>query len=381
MTIDNSLLDINNIQVVQISWDNILERPILDITTIDNTDIGNIGIGTTNPISKLDVNGIINAIDYKKNGLNLSNIYITSNVFSNESVNFIPRTTFPISKIANTIGLNYDINTLTVIDCNLTVLNTSKWITSNSNIYINNYNVGIGTTNPSYTLDVNGIVNSSDLYINNNSINTKLNNSFTILNNFIENTNTNFINIITSIENLNNNEKKSLIIRQTESNKNIIEFYNSNNSSFIINSNLNVGIGVSNPLYTLDVNGIINCSSINANGYNISFKKDFNFLPILNTNNNNYEYTFDIRNYILNSVGNNIRSFSLYGYSSNGDFTNINKFSGAYIFFLSDFNNGTGKKVVLNETGGTFDYIPLYQIKYSSLTSSELVYITLHQHN
>ncbi len=488
MTIDNSLLDINNISVVQIVWDDIQEKPILAFSTInsDYNNAGNIGIGVSNPISKFDVNGTINALDFSKKGLNLSNIFITSNIFSNESINFIPRTTNPITKLGNTIGLNYDINTLTIINSNLTVLNTSKWITSNSNIYINNYNVGIGTSNPNplYKLDINGIINATDIYINNNSINyfysnltsnnsnyfenkinsislnyniissnieinnynnktalvikqwnsnynlaeyynsnkttfiitsnsnigiginnpnqlykldvggfinandiyinntsvnTRINNNFTVLNNFIENTNNNFLNMITSINNINNSEKSSLIVRQTNSNKNVAEFYNSNNSAFIINSNLNIGIGTTNPLYTLDVNGTINCSSLITNGYNMNFIKNFYFLPVLNSG--SYEFIFDIRNYISNSVGNDIRCFNIYGHSSNGDFNNSSIFSGAYIFFISGFNNGTGKKVILNETGGTINYIPQYQLKYSSSTSSNGVYMTIQRHN
>jgi hypothetical protein len=185
--------------------------------------------------------------------------------------------------------------------------------------------------------------------------------------------------MITSINNINNSEKSSLIVRQTNSNKNVAEFYNSNNSAFIINSNLNIGIGTTNPLYTLDVNGTINCSSLITNGYNMNFMKNFYFLPVLNSG--SYEFTFDIRNYIPTSVGNDIRCFNLYGNSSNGDFNNSLNFSGAYIFFISGFNNGTGKKVILNETGGTINYIPKYQLKYSSSTSSNGVYMTIQRHN
>jgi hypothetical protein len=376
MTIINSLLDINNISVVQIEWDNIQDKPILAVSTItsDYNNAGNIGIGVSNPISKLDVNGTINALEFSKNGMNLSNIFIASNQEINLSIKAIE----PIFKNSNTISLNYDTSTLSVINSNLTVLNTSKWITSNNNIYINNYNVGIGTSNPNslYKLDINGTINATDIYINNTSVNTRINNNFIILNNLIDNTNKNFLNII---NNINNNEKTSLIIKQTNSNTNVAEFYNSNNIPLIINSNLNVGIGTTLPLYTLDVNGTINCSSLITNGYNMNFKKNFYFSPVLNSG--SYEYIFDIRNYIPNSVGNDIRCFNIYGHNSNGNFNNSSNFSGAYLFFISGFNGGTGKKVILNETGGTIDYIPQYQMKYSSLNSANGVYMTIHQHN
>ena len=467
MNIDNSILDINNISVVHIGWDEILEKTSLDIININNNnDIGNIGIGVSNPIGKLDVYGVINSVDYKKNGLNISNIFITSNIFYNEinslsnltsnlfienfsnlsnitlnnsnlfigninslsnitsnnsnyfenRINSINYNTIPINIDAiNTDNINIGTSNLFITNDiysnNLRILgklnvsnieiyndkmeipliikqmnsnrNVAEFYNSNSTTFIitSNSNIGIGINIPNqlYKLDVNGNINCSDIYINNSSVNTKLNNNFAILNNFIDNTNTNFLNMITSINNLNNIEKKLLIVRQTDSTKNVIEFYNSNNPTFIIHSNSNVGIGTTNPLYTLDINGTVNCSSIIANGYNITFKKNFYFSPILNGG--NYEYTFDIRNYIPLSIGNDCRCFSLYGHNSNGDFTNSSVFIGSYIFYLSAFNGGTVKKIIINETGGTINNIPLYQMKYMSSTSSDNVYITIHQHN
>ena len=45
---------------------------------------GNVGIGTTTDSGyKLDVNGTINATEYVKSGLNISNIFTTSNVITN----------------------------------------------------------------------------------------------------------------------------------------------------------------------------------------------------------------------------------------------------------------------------------------------------------
>ena len=109
MTIDNSLLDINNISVVQIVWDEIQEKPILAVSTITSNynNAGNIGIGVSNPTSKLDVNGTINALEFTKKGVNLSNIFITSN----QSLNFTQNTVQPITKIGNAIGLKYDTTT------------------------------------------------------------------------------------------------------------------------------------------------------------------------------------------------------------------------------------------------------------------------------
>lgn len=69
---------------------------------------GNVGIGTTTPAAKLDVNGVVNATGYTVNGAPLS---------------------------------------------------SSQWTTRGSNISLNSGNVGIGTTTPSAKLDVNGNAN------------------------------------------------------------------------------------------------------------------------------------------------------------------------------------------------------------------------------
>lgn len=44
----------------------------------------------------------------------------------------------------------------------------SQWITSSNNIYYNSGNVGIATTTPAYSLDVNGIINSNYLFVSQN---------------------------------------------------------------------------------------------------------------------------------------------------------------------------------------------------------------------
>jgi len=85
------------------------------------TDGGWVGIGTATPSYKLDVNGIVNATNIYKNGSPLS---------------------------------------------------TSQWTTNGSNIYYNSGNVGIGTTTPSYKLDVNGIVNAANIYKNGSPLST-----------------------------------------------------------------------------------------------------------------------------------------------------------------------------------------------------------------
>lgn len=82
---------------------------------------GNVGIGTTTPAAKLDVNGVVNATGYTVNGALLRN---------------------------------------------------SQWTTDGGNISLNSGNVGIGTTTPSAKLDVSGNVNVSGNINATSSINT-----------------------------------------------------------------------------------------------------------------------------------------------------------------------------------------------------------------
>jgi hypothetical protein len=86
-----------------------IENAPIDFYTYGNnhrmviTGSGNVGIGTTAPVYKLDVNGTINATNILKNGAPFG---------------------------------------------------TSQWTTNGSNIYYNSGNVGIGTTSPNFALDV-----------------------------------------------------------------------------------------------------------------------------------------------------------------------------------------------------------------------------------
>ena len=91
-----------------------------------------IGIGITNPAFKLDVSGSVNANSFIGNGSNITNI-------------------------------NY--NNITSNAPNLSNLN--NWIINGNTIYNTNQNIAIGTTNAaSYNLNVNGSINSSNLFIN-----------------------------------------------------------------------------------------------------------------------------------------------------------------------------------------------------------------------
>ena len=107
---------------------------------------------------------------------NISNIFVTSNVLSNTSNNLFQSITSPnltnyfskteTSNIFTTS--NHIQNSLNFINYNN--LNNKPWFSSGTNIYNSNIeNVGIGTINPLYKLDVNGeIYSRSNIIIDGN---------------------------------------------------------------------------------------------------------------------------------------------------------------------------------------------------------------------
>ena len=67
------------------------------------TSSGNVGIGTNNPAEKLDINGNINATEILKGGVNISNVFLTSNSIFIDSKNSINEITIP-----NVTKINYN---------------------------------------------------------------------------------------------------------------------------------------------------------------------------------------------------------------------------------------------------------------------------------
>jgi hypothetical protein len=109
------------------------------------------------------------------------------------------------------------------------------------------------------------------------------------------------------LEIINDTTATSFTAKQMRFNQNVAEFYNSNNLTFVISSNANIGINKSNPnsIYKLDVNGIINSSGLYINDVNIT-------TTIENTSNNVIAYlntqdqTLDTR---ITNTSNNIISY------------------------------------------------------------------------
>ena len=135
---------------------------------------GNVGIGTTSPSYKLDVAGTANISSILYTG---SDVYIPFNNyvrFGNSTTN--------AGALTND-GANTYLRSIASGNISMRLGSTDYvWISSSGY-------VGIGTTSPSYKLDVSGIANVANLYINgsdaiasaNNWANTKLSNTNVVL--------------------------------------------------------------------------------------------------------------------------------------------------------------------------------------------------------
>jgi len=223
-----------------------------------------IGVGTTNPLYEIDVKGVINATEICKSGVNISNIvtYIYDdrneaaiatlsgivNTTSNNMVTFVNsnKTILDTTVTANYSILtdfinvtNTNISTInsgfsTFIDSNIYLKNNMYWLTSDTNktYYTRNTNIGIGISNPNFTVDINGNINSTEIY--KQSVN--ISNIF-VTSNHYETTSNNSFNYAINYNNLTN-----------------VPFIRNNNSNICLPVNCNIGIGITNPTSIFQIN-------------------------------------------------------------------------------------------------------------------------------
>lgn len=171
------------------------------------TNIGNIGIGTSNPSYKLHVDQSMGAIALNENGLVMAEHYALSNVLSNlVSVNthtstsnwlgssraqskalsnYVPLSSFtsyaswspsqygPSNALANASNI--------VASTSNFVYTDHYWTRSTSNV-IGPSNIAIAKTTASYTVDVNGIANTTSFTENGVLMSTKYTQSNTLSN-------------------------------------------------------------------------------------------------------------------------------------------------------------------------------------------------------
>ena len=151
---------------------------------------GNVGIGTNNPGYKLDIQGgaaqTLRILDTRaagdaivalketndNNGFDMAYIGATDDRFYIRGYNnsSTPRVDLAIDRMTSNVGIGMTnpkykldvagtINASNILINGATVTaNSLQWITSSSNVYTSNLsgNVGIGTTNPGYKLDIQG---------------------------------------------------------------------------------------------------------------------------------------------------------------------------------------------------------------------------------
>jgi hypothetical protein len=110
---------------------------------------GLVGVGTTTPNFNLDVQGIINATQFNKNGQRwkITNDDINDNTISGLK---IEDNSIPIGKLKD-----------------FSPSTGSQWVSGNSGIIsYSGGNVGIGINNPQFNLDVKGIINATQFFKN-----------------------------------------------------------------------------------------------------------------------------------------------------------------------------------------------------------------------
>ena len=254
---------------------------------------GNVGIGTINPSSKLNVIGTINSTGLIVNNININNqIKINDSNYSNSVLNY-----------SNNLYLS-STNPLSNINNSKQNLLTPSTIISG---------IGSNISNLNYS----NLINNPDISIYSKTVNSTSNLLYTNLSNieiYSSNSNINYVN--TSINNL-------------------VKFlWNTDGNNVYTNSN--VGIGSTIPTYNLDIIGNLNANELLIKKGNIS-----NILITSNTfdfRSNNYYSSFSNRDYIssnsnityidnvVNSniiIFNNLSTWKL----GVGNLTNINLFS------------------------------------------------------
>jgi hypothetical protein len=251
-----SLTNSNNLANISLTNSNNLANYILNnsnyfsnLSLTNSNDLNNLSLTTSNNLANISLTNSNNLANYI---LNNSNISLTN---SNNLANYILNNSNYFSNLSLTNSNNlakYTSNNSNLFNNQLANINTDTIIQGSSNRFIVNdiYNRNITFTNTLFSSNIT----TSNLNVIGDT---------TVLNTTIYQTE--------QLQVVNDTTATALIVKQINSNKNVSEFYYQNNQlGFIINSNGNIGIGITNPLNKLDVNGNINTTNLLLSGVNIN---------------------------------------------------------------------------------------------------------------
>jgi len=323
---------------------NYAQNPNGSINLGMNGGNGNILSVTNNNIS---ITRPLIAISSNNDIISLSN----SSQFSNVNIKFTNNATsnaFIGIGGTNSSYLNssYQNNFFIHSGCNI-ILNAGSNINStNPHLYINNTgNVGIGTTIPNTKLEVNGCIYTSSANAAIPATGSFGGQGDRII---LWKGLTGYYPYSIGIE------ANTLWISSPFQTK----FYNNGSNTFIIDTNCNIGIGISTPQYKLDVNGNILCRNGNNNTIFTNNQLLFGW-----NGNNQYMHSIKSR-HNGNNGGDNTNAIDIYIWKYSADTTNITTPASSQIMSITGFGVGIGTtnpsgKLHIYETTGTSDMVSL----------------------
>jgi UDP-3-O-[3-hydroxymyristoyl] glucosamine N-acyltransferase len=209
----------------------------------------NIGIGNANPTSALDINGDLNFSGVLRQG---GVPYIGSQWSNNSSNVFLLgsnvglRTSNPLFAL----DVNGDINFGGVLRQGGVPYVGSQWSNNSSNVFLFGSNVGIGLSNAIAPLSVNGSASISGLIASTGIQIFKDNGAFFSSNSAIFSTSNTL-----SITGFSNTTNGILLSIPGGTSNNYFQFTACNNPIMTLTGNGSLGIGISNPVAPLHVNG------------------------------------------------------------------------------------------------------------------------------
>lgn len=222
---------------------------------------GHIGIGTTNPISKLDVRDGILSISGPGSGIQLRDT-ADNPVFQIVTDRQVPRETMIVNNWDASSNPGVAVGTIRTdgyafqVVNGVTVDGTGLPVTDGNPIMVvqGDGNVGIGITNPSALLDING-----DLNVGTTLTTTSLTMTTGAVDGYIMRTDGSGnatwvdINTVSSQSRIEDTDENTFIDTELNPDENIIRFYTAGSERMIIGSTGYVGIGTDTPIGKLQV--------------------------------------------------------------------------------------------------------------------------------